>query len=497
MLALALRVQHLENRPMHTDEAVQGMKFLHLLEGTYQYDPAEYHGPALNYFTLPVTWITGRSRPGDVSETMLRIVPAIFGTLIILLIPGLHPSLSRPHVLWAGILIALSSVFSYYSRYYIHETLFVFFTLGLIVCLYRYLLYKKVLMLAAAGAFTGLMHATKETAVISWTAISAAFLLTAVRNRRSLNFHRIRSAHWLTGLLAAVLVSAFFYSRAFTDMAGILDSWSSWHFYLLRGTGGSVHLHPPAFYARRLLWFHQSSGGPVFSELLILLLALPGFIFAFRPKSSEKFVFFWASYTLFLTLVYSLIPYKTPWLALNFWLGWIIMAGMGISFILERLHADKYRIIGTGLLGLGLLHLGLQNFLVNDPYAADPANPWVYAHPGTGIAQIETALDHVTASHPMHKNLDIQIAVPGHEYWPLPWMLRQYQGISWRDHVSPDMHPASIIVIASCMKNDLVKILYEDPPPGQRYLYIPLFDTDIELRPGVPVSGYVRKDVWD
>jgi predicted membrane-bound mannosyltransferase len=39
-------------RPMHTDEAVDAIKFGALLEkGSYIYDPAEYHGPTLNYFT--------------------------------------------------------------------------------------------------------------------------------------------------------------------------------------------------------------------------------------------------------------------------------------------------------------------------------------------------------------------------------------------------------------------------------------------------------------
>jgi hypothetical protein len=35
------------------------------------------------------------------------------------------------------------------------------------------------------------------------------------------------------------------------------------------------------------------------------------------------------------------------------------------------------------------------------------------------------------------------------------------------------------------------------PPPGKKDLYIPLFDTYIELRPQVELRGYVTKDLLD
>ncbi|NQT01065.1 MAG: TIGR03663 family protein, partial [Planctomycetes bacterium] len=50
IVALALRLPRLRQRPMHGDEAVHADKFGELLEdGVYTYDPYEYHGPTLNY----------------------------------------------------------------------------------------------------------------------------------------------------------------------------------------------------------------------------------------------------------------------------------------------------------------------------------------------------------------------------------------------------------------------------------------------------------------
>jgi hypothetical protein len=39
--------------------------------------------------------------------------------------------------------------------------------------------------------------------------------------------------------------------------------------------------------------------------------------------------------------------------------------------------------------------------------------------------------------------------------------------------------------------------LYEGPPPGERELYMTMFDAFVELRPQVEVRGYVAKSLWD
>jgi hypothetical protein len=39
--------------------------------------------------------------------------------------------------------------------------------------------------------------------------------------------------------------------------------------------------------------------------------------------------------------------------------------------------------------------------------------------------------------------------------------------------------------------------LYEWRRPGERELYVPIFDHRVELRPGVEVRGYAAKSLWD
>ncbi|MCH8219047.1 MAG: hypothetical protein IH892_19990, partial [Planctomycetes bacterium] len=43
----------------------------------------------------------------------------------------------------------------------------------------------------------------------------------------------------------------------------------------------------------------------------------------------------------------------------------------------------------------------------------------------------------------------------------------------------------------------LVERLYERRPPGQRELYLPLFERTVQLRPGVELRAYIRKGLYD
>jgi hypothetical protein len=50
---------------------------------------------------------------------------------------------------------------------------------------------------------------------------------------------------------------------------------------------------------------------------------------------------------------------------------------------------------------------------------------------------------------------------------------------------TPDMEPA------------LLHRIYEVPPPGQREMYVNMFDRPVDLRPGLEIRGYVAKSLWD
>ena len=49
--ACVLRFPSRELKTMHTDEATQAVKLHEMMEGQYQYDPKDHHGPTLLYST--------------------------------------------------------------------------------------------------------------------------------------------------------------------------------------------------------------------------------------------------------------------------------------------------------------------------------------------------------------------------------------------------------------------------------------------------------------
>src|SRR5690606_12344041 len=119
-VGLAIRLPKIDNRPMHTDEAVHAYKFGELLEeNAYKYDPVEYHGPTLNYFTLIPAWLAGVHQHKDLDEWMLRIVPVVFGVLMIIAVFLVIDALGPKASFWAAIFTALSTAMVFYSRYYI------------------------------------------------------------------------------------------------------------------------------------------------------------------------------------------------------------------------------------------------------------------------------------------------------------------------------------------------------------------------------------------
>ena len=184
--AAVMRLPLLSVRPMHTDEAVHAAKFDRLLEaGIYEYDPLEYHGPALSYATLVFARMEGKSGYADLTESFLRSVPAVFGILTVLLPFLFWDLIGRRAAVFASLLLALSPAFVFYSRYYIHEMLLVFFMGCLLGCLWRYVKKPGWGWSVSAGLSAGLMFATKETSIlIIISAVLTALFLWGISFRR-------------------------------------------------------------------------------------------------------------------------------------------------------------------------------------------------------------------------------------------------------------------------------------------------------------------------
>jgi len=509
ILAAALRLPALQMRPMHTDEAVHGIKFAKLLEqNEYRYDPHQYHGPALNYFTLISAWLTGAEDITEVSETTLRIVPVFFGLLMVPLVFLIKDGLGKTAAALAAVILAVSPAMTFYSRYYIQEILLVFFLFGLIVCGYRYLRSPKLIWALFGGLCVGLAHATKETMIIPLASMAAALLLTANLKRRpdtppSPPQNRpqpaVKPRHILTALLAALAVSALFHSSFLTNPHGIIDSFATYTNYFTRAGEDNIHFHPPWYYLKILAFFNLDNG-PIWSEAVILVLAAVAVILAFAKKSllggNIAFIKFLCFYTAIQTFIYSMIPYKTPWCMLGFLHGMILLAGVGAAALLNLTRKTLPRSVIAVILAAALAQLAFQAYRANFVYYADYRNPYVYAHPVKDVFRIVDRIKSIAAVHRQGKNMYIEVIVPQNDYWPLPWYLRDFSNVGFFHQVDPALPPAPIIINSPRVESAVTKQMYEFSEPGQVELYVPMFGQTVYLRAGKPLHCYVQHSLW-
>ena len=107
-------------------------------------------------------------------------MPVVFGAGLIVLLLLVADGLGRGPAVVAGVLTAISPAMVFYSRYYIQETLLVFFTFAAIGCAGDTSAARSIGWAVAAGASLGLMHATKETWVLAAAAMAVAVALSLV-----------------------------------------------------------------------------------------------------------------------------------------------------------------------------------------------------------------------------------------------------------------------------------------------------------------------------
>ena len=497
-IAFFLRGFCLDIRPMHGDEAVHAYKFGRLLEDNYyRYDPKEFHGPALNYFTLISARFYNQQTYADLTETTLRVVPVIFGLLLVVMPLFLADGFGKTTALIAAAITAISPAFVFYSRYYIPEMLLVFFTFATIVCGYRYAKGKRIVWAVLTGIFAGFGCVTKETWIIAIGSMVLALVIMMLIRRQ---IWKMRISHLLLAISSALIIWILFYSSFFTNPSVLIDSIRSFKTYFSSAVHNQIHFHP-WYYYMKLLIYNRASMGPPWTEAVVLILACIGILLIILRKGIGSFdkilLDFLAVFTVLMLIIYSVIPYKTPWCLLSFYYGMILLAAVGVIAILNLLSRMLIRIIiGAFIIAIGL-DLIIQAFTASCISYTDPANPYVYAHPTKDVIKISQRIEKISKSLPAGRETPIWVVCPGGDYWPLPWYMRSFKNVGWCSDVNEVYLPASVIIASAGLQDELVEKLYKLSQPGEQNLYVPLFDTYTELRPGIELKALITKDLLD
>ena len=479
---------------MHNDEAVNAILLQGLWErGEYRYNPDEYHGPTLPYATRLLLGLIGTQDFAAITESSLRGVTVAAGVALIPLLWLLRTALGQAGTAAAAILLATSPAMVFYSRYFIHEMLLVCFTMLFLAGGWRHLREPSAVWAALVGAGLGLMHATKETFVISVVAAGLAWLAcrgwSHWRNGAAWRIpeHRLLR-YWPVTLSVAAGVSLLLFTSLLTHPRGPVDSILTYLPWLHRAGGHSPHIHPWSFYFERLLGY-SSHRGPLWTEAWIALLALVGSVGALRGAglgtASTGFGRFLVFYTMAIASAYSLIPYKTPWCLLNFLMPAILLAGMGASILLQLTRRPAAVWIISLLLVAGTGHLAWQGWRCGQDSGQSRGNPYAYSPTlpnGVALADRVHGIARIAATG---AQTEVLVVAPESAYWPLPWYLRSLKNVWWLESL-PEKPVAPIVLAAAQLKAAL------DEKTQRRYLSVGYY----ELRPREFFELFVEFELW-
>jgi uncharacterized protein (TIGR03663 family) len=421
------------------------------------------------------------------------LVTALFGIGIIWLILCLRRQLGDFGALAAAAIAAVSPGFVFFSRYFIHEILFVFFTLGVVVAVLRFRETNQPRYLMLGSVSAALLCATKETWVITVAVWLIALPCTKVYLRlrkmpeepqASLRLGEERAdiappqeegparPDWnrfqLYAIAALLFVSVWvlFYSSFFTNFPqGVYDSVRTFGYWFK--TSNSAHEYS---WTKYLVWLWKA-------EAPVLILGAIGLSLALDQRAN-RFAVFTAFWSAGILAAYCRVPYKTPWLALNIILPFTIMAGYGLEQLWQR------RSLRVWAVGAAVIAVGVSLYQAVDVsffHYDDDRKPYVYAHTNRSLLAMVSEIDAIAAGNPAGREIGITVMSP--EHWPLPWYLRDYSHAGYFGKVVDSSEP--ILIVHETQVAEAERKL------GSKYRLIRSYD----LRPGNRLYLYLRKDL--
>lgn len=386
-----------------------------------------------------------------------------------------------------------TAVLAFRFGFFIVEAILVFFVMRMLLSWND----GRPIYLLLASASAALMFATKETAFITLGTMLIACVSLWIWQKiyspkavegdaggisdESLTWANFRNALGdgtdrllLAAAVAAVFIYVFvlFFSSFFSYPEGVqkaIDAYTIW-----TKTGSKEHTQSGT-------WGYLKWGMDI--EAPILLLSAVGTLIAF-VKSRHRFAMFTGLWAFGLFAAYSIIPYKTPWLALSFLLPMCIIAGYGINEL-----AGFRNIPGKAVAGLvvacAAAVLGYQAYELNFVSYDSDKRPYVYAHTRREFLDMIAKIESYAEKSGKGKNAAIDIISP--DYWPMVWYMREYPNAIFHGKFDPDDTAEMIVAKKGDQDREVIARF------STKYKYAGIYP----LRPGVDLVLLVRNDLAD
>lgn len=344
---------------------------------------------------------------------------------------------------WTLVIVALSPAFFFFGRSAIHETPFLFFMTLTLGGFYE-LFYKErakawlPIIWGTAGVIT-----LKETWVLMAVALllSGLFLfITSPQFRIALKNWRWFGRTWpreaLVHLVLAILVVVLLFTGFGARSQGLVDMVMTYLPWMKTGVHGSGH-NKSVWYWLNLLWMYEK-------PLLFLFIGgVSTAVLFWRYLSlTTKWIFLGA---VLQVLIYSLIPYKTPWCIIAVFGPLIFAMGCVRGDMRAIGFANPVQVL-CGVLAVLFLFFQINDFKqLNFVNPTDHDHEYVYVQTDTRLKKLVDSLIEAAEAQPALYKQKIQFG--GTEPWPMVWWLGRFSNQEQRPvSKGVDKEPLLLIV---------------------------------------------------
>lgn len=272
--------------------------------------------------------------------------------------------------------------------------------------------------------------------------------------------------------LVFIYLIVLFFSSFFSNWPGVkaaVDAYAIW-----TKTGSKDH-------TQNGIWAYLHWG--LETEAPIFILAAIGSLIA-MVRARHRLAMFVALWAFGLFAAYTIIPYKTPWLAISFMLPMCIIAGYAINELAVAKNASLKILAGLFAVTATAV-LAYQTYALNFVHYDYEDQAMIYAHTNREFDELVGKIEYYAEKSGRRTDARIEIVSP--DYWPMVWSLRNYKQAAFHGRLV-DNTDAEMIV---------AKQVEQDAEVIRRYSAKYVFIGPYHLRSGVDLILLIRKDLAD
>jgi len=224
-----------------------------------------------------------------------------------------------------------------------------------------------------------------------------------------------------------------FFCGFFHNRKGLSDFFMALMPWLKTGVGGSGH-EKPFFYWLQLMGRYE------WAAILGLAGALVGVF-----SRSWKMRFF-SALALSNWVIYSIIPYKTPWCIISIIWPFVVVAGLWTDALVIKyrtVNVPVYLFAASAVVVV-IGHSVMTGYRLNFVNYSDPSEPYVYVQTKNDIRIIEDIFREKIQASPALQNMVLQINL--NDTWPLPWLFSRFPNAQFNENnIAPVSTDADVI----------------------------------------------------